>query len=107
MLALAESPPDAPPRSNFIISCILILGQYSAGKTSVTGLISSALLVAPRCLAWYLNAQQSYNRGLPMSQFSKMPALANTIDADWRFNDKVYRPGEGGDVVENELYSAA
>jgi hypothetical protein len=41
-------------RSNFIISCILILGHYSAGKTSVTGLISSALLVAPRCLAWFL-----------------------------------------------------
>jgi hypothetical protein len=38
-----------------------------------------------------------------------MPALANTIDADWRFKDEVYRPGGGeapGGVTENELYSA-
>lgn len=48
--------PDGPCASNFIISCILILGYYSAGKTSVTGLISSALLVAPRCLAWFMCA---------------------------------------------------
>ena len=95
--------------SNFILSCILILRDYSAGKTSVTGLISSALLVAPRCLAWLLNAQQSYNRGLPLSQFTKLPALANTIDADWRFKAEVYRPGgaQGTEMTENQLYSAA
>ena len=91
------------------MSCILILRDYSAGKTSVTGLISSALLVAPRCLAWVLNAQQSYNRGLPLSQFTKLPALANTIDADWRFKAEVYRPGGTGgtEMTENQLYSAA
>ena len=50
-------------------------------------------------------------RGLPISQFAKLPALANTIGSDWRFKDSVYRPGHTdapeGAVTENELYSAA
>ena len=61
-------------------------------------------------LVCHRSAQQSYTRGLPISQFSKLPALANTIDADWRFKDTVYRPGGAEQapdgVTENELYSA-
>lgn len=64
-----HAPPHAPRclRSNFILSCILILGNYSAGKTSITGLISSALLVAPRCLAWYLCVPPSCHASSPVT----------------------------------------
>jgi hypothetical protein len=39
-------------RSNLVISSVLILGYYSAGKTSVTGLISSTVLILPRLVFW-------------------------------------------------------
>ena len=61
--------------------------------------------MVPRCLAWFLISKQSYTRGLPMSMFTKLPALANVIDADFRFKDGIYRPG-GAKTTENELYSA-
>jgi len=53
------------------------------------------------------NAKESYAKGLPMSMFTKLPALANTIDADWRFNEEVYQPG-GADVgvTDNELFDS-
>ena len=77
--------------SNFIVSCILILGFYSAGKTSVTGLVSNALLVTPRVLAWLVQARASHVRGLPFSLFTKAALLPNTIDADFRFKDGYFK----------------
>jgi hypothetical protein len=78
--------------TNFVMSCILILRHYSSGKTSVTGLVSSCMLIVPRVLNWLLQSHVSYSRGLPISLFTKRPALPNTIDADFRFRADVYRP---------------
>jgi hypothetical protein len=57
----------------------------------VTGLISSALLVVPRVLNWFLLARRSHVRGLPFAMFAKAPALPNTVDKDWRFKAEVYK----------------
>jgi hypothetical protein len=92
---------------NFVISCILILHYYSTGKGSVTGLISSALLVTPRVLAWVLNARASHTRALPLSMFSKMPLLPNTVDKDWKFKPEVYQPGLGVDKAESGVFVGA
>ena len=81
--------------TNFVMSCILILRDYSSGKTSVTGLISSCLLIMPRVLNWLLQSHVSYSTGLPISLFTKRPAVPNTIDADFRFNPDVYQPNVG------------
>ena len=58
----------------------------------MTGLISGALLVAPRTHKWLVAARSSHVRGLPISLFSAAPVLPNTVDADWRFKAEVYRP---------------
>ncbi len=83
---------------NFTISCILVLHFYNAGKSSVTGLISSALLITPRVLNWLLQARVSCVTGLPVSLFSQRPALPNTIDADFKFKDDLYVPNLGANA---------
>ncbi len=49
----------------------------------------------------------SYLKGLPVSFFSKVSLLPNTVDADWKFKDGVYVPDAGGDAEDAEAAAPA
>lgn len=75
---------------NIIFSMISRLTQSSsdnAGRASVTGLISSTLLILPHLGAWWMLARTSWKKAQPLSMFARLPVLPNTIDKDYRFKD--------------------
>lgn len=77
---------------NFIFSAAFVMTHYYDHKTSVTGLASALLLIAPRVISWLMWTRRAYTTGVPVSLFAKKPAVPNTIDGDYRFAPNVYQP---------------
>ena len=108
-----------------ISSCLILSSTYTTGKGSVTGIISSVLLLLPRAAAWLSSTRAAVHKTAGASYiFSKVPKVrpppvcslplqcvlkkmrthaapwlskvANRIDANWRFRKDVYKPNFGG-----------
>ncbi len=92
---------------NFIMSGVHVLRDFSEGKASLTGLLSNTLLLAPRVLGWLYNSHVAHHSCQPISFFSKVAALPNTIDADWKYVPEVYKPQYGNQERERERAPAA
>lgn len=85
---------------NLALSATHVLRDYSTGKSSATGLLSNTLLLLPRVAGWVLNAYAAYSSGRPVSMFKKVAAVPSTIDEDWRFDPKFYKPRYGSAAVD-------
>jgi len=79
---------------NFGISAAVVLSpEYNLGKGTVTGLVSSTLLLLPRAIGWLTMSRASVvnpTQGA-IYLFAKVPKAANRIDSRIRFKEGVWQ----------------
>jgi hypothetical protein len=68
---------------NFVMSSVLIYYYYFLDYRSVTVLLTNVLLIIDKLVASLNTANNSIKETLPFSAYMKVPAVYNTIDADF------------------------
>lgn len=103
--ALASTSTPFAVAGSFVVTAKLLFSpsyRRYGGIITIISLLSNTQLIAIRVAIWLLKTKQAHREGSALSVFMVVPKCANSIDKDYLFVSKYYKPAAADEEDEDD-----